>query len=644
MQLSDAAVERAVMSRLARQYPNADAALGEIARLAAERTLPKGTIHVISDVHGEDKKLRHIINNASGALRPLMEKLFASKMPPAEFQEFLKLVFYPAEVLERLGTTLKTPEAVREYARKNLRNLFEVVRVLAGRYSLRQATRVFPAEYADLLAEILHEPSREHSAEYVAALVDELARRGRALYLVHLTVRVIRNLAVSEIILAGDCWDRGPRGDRVVEYLMKQPHVSFVYGNHDAAWIGACFGHEALIAHVLRVSLRYRRLSQIEEGYGITVQPLEHLARTVYKDDAASGYSVKGDGLRETVVMQRMQKAAAVLQFKLEGQMIARHPEWGLDARRLLHKMDLAKGTIEVDGKTYPLKDKNFPTINPQDPYALSDDERKCMDRLRESFQHSHILWEQVIWMIRNGSMYLHRDGCLIFHACVPVDEKGGYLSMQVDGKPYAGKALFDAIQNRIAACLDHPTPTDGDLFWYLWCGPNSPLFGKDRITTLETYVIEDKATHHETKNPYFALIHEVPFCEKILAEFGVDPKQGLIVNGHVPVKVEKGENPLKKSGKAITIDGAFSAAYGDHGFTLVLEADRTYLAKHHHFESVEAAIRDGVDIIPEIMEVRKWEKVRRVSDTERGQDIAGEIALLERLADAYKRNEIRPA
>jgi fructose-1,6-bisphosphatase-3 len=453
---------------------------------------------------------------------------------------------------------------------------------------------------------------------------------------------MIRNLAIDELVIGGDCWDRGPRGDRVVEYLSRQPRVSFIWGNHDAAWLGACLGQEACIAHVLRISTRYRRLSQLEEGYGVNLQPLEHLARNVYKDDPASCFPLKGSGLRETETMARMEKAAAVMQFKLEGQMIARNPQWGLDNRRLLHRIDLAAGTVEIDGVRRTLRDRHFPTINPANPYELSDEEKKALTRIRQSFYDSEKLWDQITWLLSIGSMYLIRDDNLIFHGCVPVDEKGAFLSLEVDGKPRAGKALFDALDDVLARCRDRASESDKDLCWYLWCGARSPLFGKDRITTFENDLVAEKETHVETKNPYFQLIHEVDFCDRILREFGVDITRGLIVNGHVPVKIDKGEEPIKRSKKAITIDGAFSSAYGDHGYTLLLEPERTLLAEHHHFESVQAAIVKGVDIIPNVREVRKWDRPRLVADTERGAEIDRQIAILERLVQAYRDNRLR--
>jgi len=634
--------ELAVLRPLTERFPNVDAAMAEIARLSAVLTLPKGTIHVISDIHGEDQKLRHVINNASGTLRPLAEKMFAGRMAPQKFEEFLTLIFYPAEIIQRMEKESRSPEELRAFATGTLRHLFELVRVLAARYSLKRSMTVFPAEYRELLSEMLHEPTTERQTGFLAAIVEELVQRGQVWRLIHVTVRLVRNLAIYELIIGGDCWDRGPRGDRVVDYLRQQPNVSFIWGNHDAAWLGASLGHGALICHVLRVSLRYRQLGQIDEGYSIPLTPLEHLARTVYADDPAKHFLPKVHGMRPDEVIARMQKAAAIMQFKLEGQAIARNPEWSMDHRRLLHRIDHKKGTIEVDGVVYALRDALFPTLDPADPYHLSPEEELCLQRLRHSFVNSQKLGEQMRYLVSHGAMYLNRDEHLIFHGCVPVDERGEFLPMIVDGQPCRGRGLFDALEKLLVRVIEQPLEKDLDLLWYLWSGPSSPLFGKDRIATLERDFIADKTPHHETRNPYFALIHETWFCDKVLAEFGVNPTRGLIVNGHVPVKIEKGESPLKRSGKAITIDGAFSEAYGDHGYTLVLEADRTSLALHHHFESVEAAIRDGVDIIPSVTDVRVWDRARRTSDTERGAELRCHINLLECLIEAYRNNRLR--
>jgi fructose-1,6-bisphosphatase-3 len=640
--LSPAQASLTLLRPLAERFPNVDAAMAEIARITAVSTLPKGTIHVISDIHGEDQKLRHVINNASGSLRPLVQKMFAAKLQPKEFQDFLTLIFYPAEVTQRLEKEPRLDNDMKAYALTTLTHLFSLARVLATRYSLKRAFTVIPTEYRELFSEMLQEPSSERQSEFLATIVDELVRRGRIWRLIHVMGRLVRNLAIYELIIGGDCWDRGPRGDRVVDYIRQQPNVSFIWGNHDAAWLGAALGHGALICHVLRVSLRYRRMAQVDEGYSIPWTPLEHLARTVYADDPAVHFMPKASGMRPNEIVARMQKAAAVMQFKLEGQMITRNPEWQMDHRRLLHRIDHAKGTIEVDGLAYPLRDKSFPTIDPANPYQLSPEEELCLSRLRESFLSSQKLGDHMRYLVGHGSMYLIRDNHLIFHGCLPVDEKGEFLPMPMNGAAYKGREMFMELEKLLVRVLESRAERDLDTLWYLWSGPCSPLFGKDRIATFERDFISDKAPHHETKNPYFALINEVWFCDKVLKEFGVDPAHGLIVNGHVPVKIEKGESPLKRSGKAITIDGAFSEAYGDHGYTLVMEADRTFLALHHHFDSVEAAIRDGVDIIPRVTDVRAWDKPRRTSDTERGIELRTRIQLLERLIEAYQKNELR--
>ncbi len=426
-----------------------------------------------------------------------------------------------------------------------------------------------------------------------------------------------------------------------MDYLRLQPNVEFIWGNHDVLWLGASLGHEALICTVLRVSLRYRRLGQLDEGYSVPLTPLEHLARTVYADDPAEHFMPRGEGMRPNEVVARMQKAAAVMQFKLEGQMIERNSYWDLDHRRLMHRINHAEGTITIDGQTYALRDTNFPTVDPENPYELTEEESKCLSYLKHSFVNSQKLREQMQFMVGHGSMYLKRGECLIFHGCVPVDVEGNFLPLEVDGHSLSGRALFEGIERVVRRAVVDCEQADLDFLWYLWSGPRSPLFGKDRIATLERDFIVDKTPHRETKDPYFSLIHEVEFCDKVLREFGMETTDGLIVNGHVPVKVEAGESPLKRSGKAITIDGAFSEAYGDYGYTLVLEPDRIVLAQHSHFDSVEAAIRDGVDIVPNVQDIRVFDSPRCTRDTERGQRIRYRIEMLERLIEAYQTNRL---
>ncbi len=628
-----------LLQALAAQYPTTDAAVAEAAGLRACLLLPKGVVHVVSDVHGEYKKLRHIINNASGSLRPLVESLFRERLTDQELQELIAVLYYPREMMEHLQTVLVDPRPRREWVGKTLRRQFEIVRELARGYRREHVLALAPPHLRELFMELQFEPLWGRGSAYPDAMIDEIASFGRDLAAVRAASRLVRNLSVAEIIVAGDLGDRGPRADYVIDYLMNQPSVSFAWGNHDAEWMGACLGQEALIATVLRISLRYRRLSQLEEGYGLIVSPLEKLARTVYADDPAEQFRPRGEGLRDDLLMARMQKAAAIMQFKLEGQTSRRHPEWGMEHRNLLHRIDWSTGTVEIDGKTYPLLDTHMPTVDPADPYALSEEERVCMDRMRRSFVSSSSLWEHMKFVVRRGAMWLVRDHVLIFHACVPVDESGELLSLQVEGAPRAGRKLFEALDSIVRRAFRKGSAAaseDKDWFWYLWAGPLSPLFGKDRMATFETYFVADKATHEEKKGAYFKLIQDPEFCRKVAAEMGVE-QDAMIVNGHVPVRVDKGEEPVKRGGNAVTIDGAFSEAYGDRGYTLVLAPERIALAEHHHFESVADAITAGADIVPKITVVRQYPRPRLVGDTEQGEAIRLQIEALERLARLYE-------
>jgi fructose-1,6-bisphosphatase-3 len=594
-------------------------------------------------VHGEYKKLRHIINNASGSLRPLVEEVFSGKLSEGERRHLLAVIYYPHESIAHLRPSLAEPKKRSAWVRATLRHQFALVRALAGSRRTRDVRKLFPAERRELFEELLDEACFNRGSDYVDAMVDALAPHDRDFNAVRAASRLVRNLSVSEIVVAGDLGDRGPRIDRVIDYLNQQPNVSYTWGNHDVLWMGACLGNEALIATVLRISLRYRRLSQIEEGYGIICSPLEKLARTVYGDDPCTAFKTKGTGLRDDLLMARMQKAIAVIQFKLEGQLINRHPEWKMQERNLLHRIDFKKGTVEIGGRKHELRDKVLPTIDPKDPSALSDEERVCMDRLRLSVQSSPRLWQHMSVVVQRGAMWLRRDQALIFHGCVPVDDKGEPLSLAVDGKEHAGRALFDALDAVVRRAFRKDSSakeTDADWLWYLWTGPRSPLLGKDRMATFETYFVEDKDAKKENKNPYFKLIHDAAFCRRVAAEFGVGD-EALIVNGHVPVKVEKGEEPVKKGGNAVTIDGAFSEAYGDRGYTLILAPERIALAEHHHFESISEAITGGADIIPKVSTIRPYDPPRRVADTEEGERVRQKMSALQRLIECYEKGLI---
>ena len=624
---------------LGARYPNIDATLAAIAGLRAALTLPKGTVHVISDVHGEFAKLTHVINNASGSLRPLVEQTFGKRLTAGEKLDLLNMIYYPRETYPLLAERLPDTTARRQFLRRQTRLEIELLRHISRPYSLETIERIFPAHHKTLFRELLFGAHLERSGEYIDAMLDEFVDHDQELPFLRSLARIIRHLLFSELIVAGDFGDRGPRIDKVIDYVMRQPNVAITWGNHDVSWMGACLGQEACIANVLRLSLRYQRLFQLEMGYGIPMAALEKLVRTVYYDDPAERFPCLGRGIRDPVTMSRMQKAMAIMQFKLECQTIQRHPEFQLEHRQLLLGINAEYGTLKLDGTVYPLTDMSFPTVDWNDPTSLSPEEAECMAQLKISFLQSQTLWEQMRYLERKGTMHLVRDYNLIFHGCVPVDEEGQFLPMNVDGEEYRGRALYEALDAAVHRAFRVRDPRHLDLLWYLWGGPLSPLFGKDKIATFEGYFIADKQTKHETKNPYFKLIHEKEFCRRILSDFGVDPEHGLIVNGHVPVKIEQGESPIKRSGMAITIDGAFSEVYGDNGFTLVLDADRTYLAQHHHFESISEAITRGADIIPTIQDVAVFHPPRRVSDTNQGETLRHEIAALELLIRAYQEN-----
>jgi fructose-1,6-bisphosphatase-3 len=637
MSASFSSQDLTMLRALALRFPDADSALSELSALRAGLSLPKGTVHVVSDVHGEYKKLRHIINNASGTLRPLVEALFANRLTAVELRELLAVLYYPREAMDHLNDRLSDGGVRQAWVRRTLRLQFEVVRQLDGVYRRAHIASLFQPAYAELFAELLHEPIKSRGPEYIDAMTDALTAYGADLNAVRAASRLVRNLSVSEIVVAGDLGDRGPRIDRVIDYLMQQPNVSIAWGNHDLLWMGACLGHEALIATVVRISLRYRRLSQLEEGYGLIMSPLEKLAREVYADDPAERFKTRGAGLRDDLLMARMQKAIAIMQFKLEGQLGRDHPEWEMEHRNLLHRIDRNAGTVEIDGRVLPLRDTNFPTVDPARPYELSADEHSCMDRLKQSFVSSAPLWEHMSFVTRRGAMWVRRDHALIFHGCLPVNETGDSLPLTVDGEEYSGRALFAALDFKVRRTFRKAEAAgpEADWFWYLWTGPRSPLFGKDRMATFENYFVEDPEARKEHKNPYFKLIHESEFCRRVAEEFGV-MNNGLIVNGHVPVKVEKGEEPVKRSGQAVTIDGAFSEAYGDRGYTLILAPERIALAEHHHFESISDAIISGADIVPKVSNLRVYDPPRTIADTEAGDVLRQDIAALERLVLAY--------
>lgn len=628
---------QSLLSALALHFKTPEAAAIEAASLRATLALPRGVIHVISDVHGEDAKLRHVINNASGELRRLVDRVLTGKLEPSDRDRFLAVLYYPREAINRLSHEIVASGKRLDWIHRTLELQFEIVRELRATYRRVHFESLIPETYRELFIEL----GSGQRQWYIREMIAGLAYDDRDWGAVRAGARLVRNLSCEELLVIGDLGDRGPRMDRVIDTLMRQPKCEVLWGNHDMIWLGAHLGHDACMLNVLRFSARYRRAAQLEEGYGILTTPLETLVRSCYADDPAERFQAKGDGHRDKLTVARMQKALAVMQFKAEGRMIERHPEWNLSHRRLLHRIQFEGRravSVEIDGAVYPMADGSLPTINPADPYAYSPEETVCLDRLRDSFTRSMKLREHMEWMVRRGGMWTRRDEVLLYHACVPVDEKGELQSLHVDGRDLSGRALMDALASVVRRAMRKRwfgLDQDADWLWYLWCGPKSPLFGKDKITTFESLFVEDKATHKEHKNAYFEMMHDAEFIRKIGALFGVGPDV-LVVNGHVPVKVEKGEQPIKRGGNAITIDGAFSEAYGDRGYTLVIRPERIDLAAHAPFSGVSHVIEHGSDIVPTVTTIREYGTPRCVGHTVQGDCIRSQINDLKTLVQAY--------
>ena len=634
---------------LAEKYPTAGRALAEAAGLAASLELPRPTVHVISDIHGEHKKLRHVINNASGSLRPLVARLFDDELTPQEQTDLLKIIYYPRDFLDKHCSDLpEHSDARHEWVHTHLTRLLRLVRHLAGAHRGRVWERLTERPFRELFREYFNVATYRRPPAYSETLLRELARHDQDFVAVRHACRLVRNLSVQEIVVAGDLGDRGPRIDKVIDLLTQQPNVAITWGNHDISWIGACVGQDALLAIVLRISLRYLRIWQLEEGYGIALAPLEMLARTQYPEDPpAAFHSKRGATHRADELVARMHLAIAVIQFKLEAQTIRRNPEWEMDDRILLDRIDYENHTL--DG--HPLEDFPAHAFDPKNPEKLLPAEQECLDRLHSSFISSTALWDHMLWVVENGSMSLTRDHVAILHACIPVDEEGNFLSSPVPGpeKTASGQAALSAYEAAIRATYNsggHTTKdASKDYLYYLWAGPRSPLFGKDKMATFESYFITDKAASKETKNPYFSLINDPEFTRRVCTEVGIPDGPAsdcLLVNGHIPVKPEHGESPLKKGGNAVTIDGAFSEAYGDRGYTLILSPDGASLAEHYHFDSVAEALDDGADIVPEITTLQTYNPPRRWTDTPEAASTKLRISALHDLVEAYRNGEIQ--
>ncbi len=638
---------------LARQYPSIRTASTEIINLSAIMELPKGTEHFISDIHGEYEAFLHVLRNGSGSIKRRIEEIFQDTLVEREKRNLATLIYYPKKKIPLLLQEIEHPD---EWYRITLFRLIKMCRVTSSKYTRNKVRKALPADFAYIIEELLHEQeSIANRQDYYNSIIDTIIETDRAEAFIIALAQLIQRLSIARLHVIGDVYDRGPGAHIIMDELLNYHSVDFQWGNHDIVWMGAAAGSEACIANVIRVSLRYANMETLENGYAISMLPLVSLAVDVYGDDPCNHFRPKqaADSFTENEqqLMAQMHKAITIIQLKLEGQIIQRNSQYQMDDRLLLDKIDYEKGTIQMNGKTHPLKDSHFPTIDPSDPWKLSEQEKSIMDKLRLSFSNSERLQTHVRFLFSKGSMYLTYNGNLLYHGCIPMTRHGKLRHFNLDGVDHSPKAFMDRLE-RLARqgyfSTDDPVKKQygQDTMWYLWSGAQSPLFGKEKMATFERYFIDDPATHQEEKNPYYDFRTRQEVAKEILAEFGLDTENGHIINGHVPVKVKKGESPLKAGGKLLVIDGGFAKAYqsktGIAGYTLIFNSYGLLLAAHQPFESTQKAIEEGQDIHSDTQILEHNVKRIRVRDTDKGREIQERIDDLKQLLEAFRSGIIK--
>ena len=638
------------LTLLAREYPNIAAASSEIINLQAILKLPKGTEHFMSDLHGEAEAFTHIVNNASGVIKEKVDRVLGPGVPEQERAEFATLIYYPAQKLDELK---ERQTDLNAWYRQTLYRLIDVCRVVSSKHTRSFVRKRLPKNYAYILDELLHAHFEDHDKEfYYGQILSSIIDVGRADDFIEAMCGLIKNLAVFKLHIVGDIFDRGPRPDQIMEQLLNHHSVDIQWGNHDVVWMGAAAGSPICIATVLRTSLAYNNLEALEDGYGINLRPLALFAENEYRDCDMHHFYPRTDEARgpyhrsELIRTARMHKAIAMIMFKLECQVIDRNPDFELEGRDFLRRINYREGTVEVEGKHYPLRDDDFPTVNPADPARLTRQEQEVMEALQRSFMESERLQRHVRFLFAKGGVYHIENGNLMFHGAVPLTESGSFAVETFEQHGYAGRALMDYCDERARRGYFAPEgsaerQSGEDFLWYLWCGKLSPLYGRDKMTTFERLFVEDPATHTETKNPYYRHVNDSKMARAILAEFGLDQTHSHIVNGHVPVRAAKGETPVKGEGRLIVIDGGFCRAYhektGIAGYTLVYNSRGMSLRQHQPFESAEKAIRENLDIASTVEVFETCEKRTLVGDTDNGRRLAADVEDLKLLVQAYQ-------
>jgi len=636
---------------LSKQYPTIAAACTEIINLQAILNLPKGTEHFLSDIHGEYESFNHVIRNGSGNIKRKISEVYGDILSEKEIKCLSTLIYYPEQKLEIIH---KNEENINEWYKITIYRLVEICRKAAFKYTRMKVRKALPKDFAYIIEELMHQGPEEYDKEeYYSGIIKTIISIGRADEFIIAMSKLIQRLVIDRLHIVGDIFDRGPGADIVMETLFNYHSVDLQWGNHDILWMGAAAGSEACIATVIRICARYVNLDTIEDGYGINMLPLATFALEFYKDDPCTAFKPKIESdivynENDLKLIARMHKAISIIQFKLEGELIKRRPHFCMEDRLLLDKINYDDGTININGKIYKLNDKNFPTINKENPYELTVEEKELMEKLKSSFLNSEKLQKHIRFLYANGSMYLKFNSNLMYHGCIPMNEDGSFKKVKIgsSGKSYSGKDYFDRLEILVREGYFHKNNPEAKLYgmditWYLWTGPYSPLFGKNKMTTFERYFIDDKETHDEIKNPYFKLEDSEKMCKIIFEEFGLNPDSSHIINGHVPVRLKSGESPIKANGKLIVIDGGFSKAYqgttGIAGYTLIYNSFGLILVSHDPFESTQKAIEEEKDIHSTTMVLEKEVERKRVRNTDDGEKLQSQIEDLEMLLNAYR-------
>lgn len=640
------ATDMRYLELLSRLFPSADKASAEIINLSAILNLPKGTEFFASDIHGEYEAFSHTLRNGSGSIRLKIDDVFGDSLSENEKRSLATLIYYPREKMELVLSQVDDAEA---WYAVTLQRLVAVCKRAAQKYTRSRVRKALPKDFAYIIEELMTE--NRHGVDkqaYYAAIVDAVIRTDRGGALVEALCLLIQRLAIERLHIVGDIYDRGPYPHIIMDALMEHHSLDIQWGNHDIVWMGASLGQRGCIAHVVRNCARYGNLSILEDAYGINVLPLASFALEAYKDDPCVAFGLKGNPdlpPQELEMNVKIQKAMAIIQFKVEAQLIDENPGFGLEGRKLLDKIDYERGTVMLDGIEYELTDTVFPTVDPADPYRLTPEEEDVMQRLEQAFTGCEKLQRHMRFFLDAGSLYKICNGNLLFHACVPLNADGSLMETEVFGETYKGRALYDVMERYVRAAFDDANPElakrGRDLLWYMWLGEGSPLFAKSKMATFELYLIAEKEARKEVKNSFYSYLDDERMMGGIFEDFGMDPETSRIVCGHVPVKVKDGEDPVKCGGRVLTIDGGFSKAYqpttGIAGYTLISNSYGFVLAAHEPLESMRAAVVNELDIHSSRKVVELVDKRTLVADTDNGSVLKQQIADLEELLEAYR-------